>query len=678
MARAGLLIRPVDGRPVSPVGRGAVPSGLPSAWILVLLLLLLGLASMAAGSSSAAQMPAVGSEGVPVAPQGTPRGHTSSCQGGGTTQVLTQTLRTCEQSEIALRAAAECPVCPGGVNLIFMVPTVADEARWLREEAYGVLDVLQSWSKDKRLTTDVRVGVVQYDWTYSGAYDRLHLTDAILHARGSLGYAVGQALAPCWPLLGFLDNAVGLVRGQLRDVHRASNLGDDDRTCDYVVLFIEGMGMDGECGGFRIGEQCARAVMAARDLQRDVDLLLVGCPSEESAYCEGPRQIPFNRRDYTEAPRVGELGQRVDEEIGDLVGLHLLKEVTIRQALPAELNYVENSAVPTPGAVTVAAAGTQLEWTWSKVRVEGDHDVRYRVAPAGATGVFTVTGSLGIVDDGNRRREAGLPPAVLNVSEPCIPPATQTPTPTPTATASATPTSTLTPTASATPTTTSTPTPTLTPTTVPGRVFLPLMLDEHCDKTRRAADAVLVIDASTSMLADTGTGRSKLEAALAAARAFVAELNLTPGHDRAAIVAFNAVAHLVQPLTDDRNALEAALARITVAQQTCLPCAIEVGVQALASGAPGARVRTLILLTDGRSNPRPASEAVARAAEAKASGVVIFAIGLGDELDVDALAAIASQPDFLFRSADARDLEAIYTAIAALIPCPAFWPHPRL
>ncbi len=63
-----------------------------------------------------------------------------------------------------------------------------------------------------------------------------------------------------------------------------------------------------------------------------------------------------------------------------------------------------------------------------------------------------------------------------------------------------------------------------------------------------------------------------------------------------------------------------------------------------------------VLLTDGRSNPRPASEAVARAGEAKAAGMTVFTIGLGADIDVEALAEI-------------------YRAIAVALPCPVgvFW-----
>jgi Mg-chelatase subunit ChlD len=123
-------------------------------------------------------------------------------------------------------------------------------------------------------------------------------------------------------------------------------------------------------------------------------------------------------------------------------------------------------------------------------------------------------------------------------------------------------------------------------------------------------------------------------------------------------------------LTSDQAALDAALAGISLAPFTCLACGIESANAELHSPRRQSdHVPVLILLTDGRSNPRPVEDALASATLAKAGGVVIFTIGVGEELEPDALAAIASQPDFFYRAPDAEDLGEIYRAIAVAIPC---------
>lgn len=230
----------------------------------------------------------------------------------------------------------------------------------------------------------------------------------------------------------------------------------------------------------------------------------------------------------------------------------------------------------------------------------------------------------------------------------------------------------------ATPSPTATPTPT--PTPVPRPIFLPLGLHEPpCEPARRKADVALVIDASTSMLERTEAGRAKLDVALDAVRDFLGALDLEASGpaggargDRAAIVAFNRDAALLAALSADRAALEAALGGVTVAQQTCIACGMEAAVAALAGARREATVsRVVVLLTDGRSNPRPVAEAEAVAEAAKADGVVVFTIGLGADVDDEALARMASRPSFAYRAPTADDLAAIYRAVAGAIPCPA-------
>lgn len=242
-----------------------------------------------------------------------------------------------------------------------------------------------------------------------------------------------------------------------------------------------------------------------------------------------------------------------------------------------------------------------------------------------------------------------------------------------------------------TPSPTATPTPTPTATPVPRPIYLPIALREPaCKPSARHADVALVIDASTSMREPAPSGRAKLDIALDGVRGFLDRLDLvasaggataTPpadasDRDRAAVVAFNDAAALLQPLTSDRANLDAALGRITVAAHTCIVCGLEVAVDALAGARrDAAHTRVIVLLTDGRSNPRPIADAEAVATAARGRGIVVFTIALGDDVDAEALAGMASQPSFAFRAPTADDLAAIYGAVAGAIPCPAgaYW-----
>jgi Mg-chelatase subunit ChlD len=250
---------------------------------------------------------------------------------------------------------------------------------------------------------------------------------------------------------------------------------------------------------------------------------------------------------------------------------------------------------------------------------------------------------------------------VGDLEELCAPAAV----PSPTASATASPS----PTASAT----LTATPAATP--APGPVYLPALADERCTPERQRADVVLVLDASTSMRLHTSAGRPKIEAAKEAAREFIRLLDAQ--RDRAAIVWFNATASVEQPLTADREQLFAALDRIELAEYTRIHLGLAQAGEALRGpqrrdGSRG----VVVLLTDGRSNPDPAAVAVAEAEQLDADGIAVFAIGLGDDLDLWALERIASRPADFRRAADAEELTAIYRAIARELPCPpeTFWP----
>lgn len=212
----------------------------------------------------------------------------------------------------------------------------------------------------------------------------------------------------------------------------------------------------------------------------------------------------------------------------------------------------------------------------------------------------------------------------------------------------------------------------LAPPLIPPRfdLYLPLALvDPPCQPEHEHADVVLVIDASSSMAETTAGGPTKLDAARAAAGLFLDQLSFD--QDQAALVTFNRDVLVRQPLTGDRAALDRAMAGIELAQET----RIHLGIEAAHAELAGPRhragsSRVMIVLTDGRANPLPADLAVERAALAKADGIAVFTIGLGEDLDREALVRMASRPDHFYHAPTGAELAEIYGAIAVAIPCP--------
>lgn len=218
----------------------------------------------------------------------------------------------------------------------------------------------------------------------------------------------------------------------------------------------------------------------------------------------------------------------------------------------------------------------------------------------------------------------------------------------------------------------------------------------------REGTVVLAFDVSGSMAA-TDVKPSRLEAAKAAARAFVAK---QPASVRIGVVAFGGTGLVTQRPTDDRAAVLAAVARLKPSGDTSLTDGILAGLSAIVgkpvkapadteqgagpgSGpAPGSGAAqetpigyhggtAIVLLTDGEDTTDAGPSGAADLASA--AGVRIEPIGLGTPagttiqvdgftiataLDESALQAVAKTTGGTYRRAsDAASLAAVYDAI---------------
>ena len=220
-----------------------------------------------------------------------------------------------------------------------------------------------------------------------------------------------------------------------------------------------------------------------------------------------------------------------------------------------------------------------------------------------------------------------------------------------------------------TPPSTDTPRPTALPTRAtvtpapPRSLLLPFLGRGHClALRRRPLDVALVLDSSQSMAGP------KLAAALAAAQAFVDLVDLP--RDRVAVVSFHGRARLESGLTGSRSLLELALA----APQTGQGTRIDLGLIAADAELRGPRARAegrpvIILLTD--SQPDAGSGGLARdaARQARARGTLIYAIGLGTDVDLGLLRELTGDAARVLPAPSPADLAGIYRGLAETIPC---------
>ena len=214
---------------------------------------------------------------------------------------------------------------------------------------------------------------------------------------------------------------------------------------------------------------------------------------------------------------------------------------------------------------------------------------------------------------------------------------------------------------------------------------------------------ILTLDVSGSMRADD-LKPSRLEAAKSAARAFVEK---QPSHVRIGIVSFSGDAALVQAPTRDREAVLAAINRLTTQRRTAIGSGLLTSLSAIfevpgASPTPSSRQSltlsqptptptpvprgtyapaVVVLLSDGVSNTGPRPLEVAD--QASDRGVRVYTVGIGSpegtvlrfegysmrvRLDEETLKGMAEKTDASYFKADSEtDLQEIYKDLSTAL-----------
>ncbi len=195
-------------------------------------------------------------------------------------------------------------------------------------------------------------------------------------------------------------------------------------------------------------------------------------------------------------------------------------------------------------------------------------------------------------------------------------------------------------------------------------VTLDLTFDLTCRAGREPrSEIMMIIDRSNSMAG------LKLSAARGAAESFISSPDLDLTRDRVGLVSFSDVVSLDQPLTSDREAMRAAIRGVLYRGATDLAGAVRRAIRHTAEeGRPDA-TPVLLMLTDGRPNRngQPFVDAYLEAARARASGALVYAIGLGDTVAEDLMIAMAGSSTRYFAAAGPEALEPIYDQLSRTV-----------
>jgi uncharacterized protein YegL len=185
----------------------------------------------------------------------------------------------------------------------------------------------------------------------------------------------------------------------------------------------------------------------------------------------------------------------------------------------------------------------------------------------------------------------------------------------------------------------------------------------QCGQTEviKPVDVFQVIDHSGSMDAE-----NKLELAKQAAIVFLDEMNVSS--DRVGVVAFDGSPDVIQPLSNDFAQIKQAIESISSGGGTDVAAGLTEAYQALKPVRRTNAVPVIIVLSDGQSSV----DAISHAANtAKADGFVVVAVGLGNDVDEQAMRSMASEdidgkPLYYF-APDPSQLNDVYRAIARAI-----------
>jgi Ca-activated chloride channel homolog len=198
----------------------------------------------------------------------------------------------------------------------------------------------------------------------------------------------------------------------------------------------------------------------------------------------------------------------------------------------------------------------------------------------------------------------------------------------------------------------------------PAQVFLGqevtvrLAVGGSCPPGGGQVDVALIVDQSGSM------SGAAIAASQAAAIAFLAELD--PKGAQVALVAFSTTANVLAPLTSDLRQVVRAVAKIQAGGTTNYSDALTKA-QAELTG-PQSRQgvpHIIVMMTDGNPTDRP--DVPATVERVKASGLTIYTIGLGTDLDRDLLKTIATDATHFYEAPTEVQLAEIYSTIARAI-----------
>lgn len=151
----------------------------------------------------------------------------NGCSAAVTGRAEPDTVRICDPSDVTLNLAATCPICPGGMRVVFVQREVATESRWMNNEAMDALESL----RQAYTGPDLQAAVVQYGPGRSRV--ALGMTDKLDQVRSALGRSTANANPP-----DHNNAAAAAAREAIRQLEANPN-EDGLPPCKMVLFFAQ-------------------------------------------------------------------------------------------------------------------------------------------------------------------------------------------------------------------------------------------------------------------------------------------------------------------------------------------------------------------------------------------------------------------------------------------------------
>lgn len=418
-----------------------------------------------------------------------------------------------------------------------------------------------------------------------------------------------------------------------------------------IALFTDGMS----------GEEFADPLSTAEELRRDgVIIYLIAEKSaatkEHLASLAGSPDRVFEFVDSNTANRT-----KLFDRILDRLLYWSVREVGMRSEFNEVVGYVPGSSLPLP----IEENENRAKWIFGVVNpvLPG---ISFQIVPktTGILQVHTIAEASYMDSDSNLVRVPLNPGFVEVMVVPSATPDVIEPTETSPATA------TVRPSASPTATATQTQSP-MASSRPPAHLYLPLALRERCPARGRPVELLLVIDTSISMSERLAPGTTKLDATIRAAQRLLEIMRMDGDGDRVAVIGFNSAATLQVPLSSSKILVSRALNSLTVRAGTRIDLGMEVAVQEATVHGRRNATQALIVLSDGRTEPKYISAILELARQASTMGLLVFSVGFGSAHDAETLRAIVTRPSYYSEAENEASLYKQFEGVTKTVQCPS-------